>query len=71
LIERLGLLFSDGSFLVLPEGTDLSTAQREAEEHDAGEAEPRTKVVVVKIEVLAVAPGAEQQEPNQVQLPNR
>lgn len=71
MIERLGLLFSDGSFLVLPEGTDLGTARREAEEHDAGEAEPRTKVVVLKIEVLPVTSGAGPQQPNQVQLPNR
>ncbi len=38
---RVGLLFSDGSILVLPEGTDADTAGREAEEHDWGQADYR------------------------------
>jgi hypothetical protein len=32
--ERLGLLFADGSLLVLPDRTDADTARSEAEEHD-------------------------------------
>ena len=35
--ERIGLLFADGSILVLPEGTTIETAKKEAEEHDAGD----------------------------------
>jgi hypothetical protein len=48
---RLGLLFSDGSVLVFPEGTDIDTARREAAEHDRGEPVPRTRIVNVNIEV--------------------
>jgi hypothetical protein len=36
MIERLGLLFADGSILVLPEETDLEAAEREAIENDWG-----------------------------------
>jgi hypothetical protein len=51
MIERLGLLFADGSMLVLPEGTSLRNAQREALEADFGEPAPRTRVVTFKIEI--------------------
>jgi hypothetical protein len=50
--ERLGLLFADGSLLVLPDGTDADTARREPEEHDGGEPGPRTRVVRLRIEVV-------------------
>jgi hypothetical protein len=50
--ERLGLLFSDGSLLVLAEGTDISTAWQEAAEHDTWD-EPRTAVARLKIEITA------------------
>jgi hypothetical protein len=49
MIETLALLFPDGSLLVLPEGTTVEQAQREAEEFDSGEPETRTRVVRVKI----------------------
>ena len=52
--ERLGLLFSDGSLLVLPEGIDLDGARREAEEHDRGEVKPRTRVVRLNIEITEI-----------------
>ena len=51
MIERLGLLFADGSMLVLPEGTSLGNAQREAREADFGEPAPRTQVVTLGIEI--------------------
>ena len=51
--ERLGLLFSYGSVLVLAEGTDISTAWREAAEHDAGASESRTTVVLISLEIKA------------------
>ena len=44
--QRLGLLFSDDSILVLPEGTDVDAAWREAEEHDAD-----TEVVRLNLEI--------------------
>jgi hypothetical protein len=50
--EYLGLLFSDGSILVLPDGTDLQTAAREAAEHDAGDLSAKTKVVRLSIEIV-------------------
>jgi hypothetical protein len=50
--EYLGLLFSDGSILVLPDGTDLQTAAREAAEHDAGDPNPGTQVVRLSIEII-------------------
>jgi hypothetical protein len=50
--ERLGLLFADGSLLVLPDGTDADTAWKEAEEHDGGDPEARTRVVRLRIEVV-------------------
>jgi hypothetical protein len=49
--ETLGLLFADGSLLVLPEGTTLQKAQQEANEADFGESEPRTRVVRLTIEI--------------------
>ncbi len=51
---RLGLLFSDGSILVLPDGTDVDTARREAEEHDRGQPPPQTLVVHLNIEVMEI-----------------
>jgi len=53
--ERLGLLFADGSTLVLPEGTDLQTARKEADEHDYGDFGPKTQVIRVRLEVFAEA----------------
>jgi hypothetical protein len=50
--ERLGLLFSDGSISVLPEGADVGTAWREAEEHDWGESGARTRVVRLEVEII-------------------
>jgi hypothetical protein len=50
--ERLGLLFSDGSILVLPDGTDWQAASAEAAEHDAGDLNPNTQVVRLRIELL-------------------
>jgi hypothetical protein len=50
--ERLGLLFSDGSILVLPDGTDPQTAAREAAEHDSGDRSPGTQVVQLRIEIV-------------------
>ena len=49
--QRLGLLFSDGSLLLLREGTDVDSAWREAEEHDAGESDLRTEVVSLEVEI--------------------
>jgi hypothetical protein len=48
--ERLGLLFSDGSILLLPEGTSAEMAQREAEEHDFGDPKPQTRVVRIVVD---------------------
>ena len=50
--QRFGLLFSDGSLLVLPEATDLNTAWREAVEHDSGDPDPRTEVVQIEINMI-------------------
>jgi hypothetical protein len=52
--ERLGLLFSDDSILVLPEGVDVDTALNEAEEHDQGAPGPRTRVARLEIEITEV-----------------
>jgi len=52
--ERLGLLFSDGSILILPEGTDVETARNEAEEHDLGANGRGTQVVRVSITTLEI-----------------
>jgi hypothetical protein len=49
--ERLGLLFSDDSVLVLAEGTDLSAAWQEAAEHDEGGSAPGTAVVLLQLDV--------------------
>jgi hypothetical protein len=50
--ERLGLLFADGSLLVLPDGTDADTARREAEEHDGDGPGLRTRVVRLRVEIV-------------------
>jgi len=50
--ERLGLLFADGSISLLPEGTDLQTARKEADEHDQGDFGPRTQVIRTKVEIV-------------------
>jgi hypothetical protein len=47
--ERFGLLFSDGSILVLPEGTSVEVARKEAEEHDQGDDEGKTEVVLLDL----------------------
>jgi hypothetical protein len=52
--ERLALLFADGSLVVLPEGTDIGAAWREAEEADWGELSPRTRVAHLAVEMIAV-----------------
>jgi hypothetical protein len=49
--EHIGLLFADGSILVLPEGTTIETAQKEAEEHDAGDPDPDTRVVSLVVSI--------------------
>lgn len=53
--ERLALLFADGSIIVLPEGTDLQTAQQEADEHDQGDFGPRTQVIRINVEMISGA----------------
>jgi hypothetical protein len=52
--EHIGLLFADGSILVLPEGTTIATAKKEAEEHDAGDPDPETRVVSLVVRVVEV-----------------
>ena len=52
MIERLGLLFSDGSILILPEATDLEDAEKEAIEHDWGQSHPLTRVIRIEVKVL-------------------
>lgn len=52
--ERLGLLFSDDSILVLPTETDVDTALKECEEHDWSEPQPRTRVVRLNVTIIAV-----------------
>jgi hypothetical protein len=54
LIERLGILFSDGSISVLPEGTTLEAAKKEAEEHDQGDLSGTTRVLRMKIEISEI-----------------
>jgi hypothetical protein len=51
--ERIGLLFADGSILVLPEGSTTETAQNEAEEHDAGNPNA-TQVVSLAVRIIKV-----------------
>jgi hypothetical protein len=53
--KRLGLLFSDGSILVLPEETDVDAAWGEAENYDWAEPEPRTRVVWLRLHVIQIA----------------
>lgn len=50
--ERVGLLFADGSMLLLPEGTTVATAKTEAEEHDLGDPEAKTQVLSVIVTVV-------------------
>jgi hypothetical protein len=50
--ERLGLLFADGSILLLPEGTSVEDAKKEAEEHDAGDPNPQTRVARLVVNVV-------------------
>lgn len=50
--ERLGLLFSDGSILVLPDGTEFQAALVEAAEHDAGDLSASTQVTRLRIKIL-------------------
>ena len=52
--ERIGLLFADGSISVLPEGTTIGTANKEAEEHDAGDPDATTQVVSLVISVVKI-----------------
>jgi hypothetical protein len=52
--ERWGLLFSDGSILVLPEGASVEEAKKEAEEHDAGDPNPQTRVVQMAVTVIEI-----------------
>lgn len=52
--ERLGLLFSDHSILILPEGTDIDIARREAKEHDRGERCPRTRILRLEIKIYEI-----------------
>lgn len=53
-MSRLGLLFSDASILVLPEGTDIDSALKEAEEHDEGEESGSRRTQVVRLEIAIV-----------------
>jgi hypothetical protein len=55
--ERIGLLFADGSISVLPEGTTIETAKKEAEEHDAGDATTQVVSVVISIVKIITEPG--------------
>ena len=54
MIEGLGLLFADGSMLVMPAGTSFETVEQEAQESDFDEPERRTRVVRLKIEITSV-----------------
>ncbi len=54
MIKRMGLLFSDGSILILPEGTDLEAAEREAMEHDWGQSHPLTRVLRMEIKFVEI-----------------
>jgi len=52
--EQLGLLFSDGSILVLPEDTTVEMARKEAEEHDLGESGVITRIVRLEIAIVEI-----------------
>jgi hypothetical protein len=52
--NRLGLLFSDGSILVLVDGVDFDTANKEAREHDLGEQDHRTRVIRINMNYFEV-----------------
>ena len=52
--KRLGLLFSDGSILVLSESTTVEMARKEAEEHDQGEPSVTTRIARLKIAIVEI-----------------
>jgi len=54
--ERLGLLFSDGSLLILPEAADVTQARREATSCDENEKDPAkfTRIVSLVIKDIKV-----------------
>ena len=52
--ERIGLLFADGSILLLPEGATVETAKKEAAEHNVGNLDPETRVVSLVLSVVEV-----------------
>jgi hypothetical protein len=54
MIQRLGVILSDGSMLVLPERADLDTARKEAKEHNEGESNSSTRVVRLDIKITEV-----------------
>ena len=63
--ERLALLFSDGSLLVLPEAANLKQARREAVECDENEQDPAkftrvVSLVITGIKVIEVDEGPSQ-----------
>lgn len=54
MVERLGLLFADGSILILPEAADLEAAEGEAIEHDWGQSNLLTRVIRLEINILEI-----------------
>ena len=52
--ERFGLLFEDQSIMVFPEGTEFETAAGEAAEHDLGDGDNTTKVIVIDMHIQRV-----------------
>jgi hypothetical protein len=52
--ECTGLLFADGSILVLREGTTIETAKKEAAEHDVGNPDSETRVVSLVLGIVEV-----------------
>jgi hypothetical protein len=55
--ERIGLLFSDGSILVLPEGKSADEAKKEAEEHEAGDPSAHTQVLSIVLSDVKIIAG--------------
>jgi hypothetical protein len=53
--ERLGVLFSDGSILVLPENADSEAAEKEAAEHAQHNSGVHPQPVRLTIEILEVS----------------
>jgi hypothetical protein len=53
--ERHGLAFADDSILILPEGTSIETAKREATQFNNDDLSPRVRVVQVIARVLGDA----------------